>query len=120
MVSAGITLPDDSTKSFYSGSGFAVFLDSGGTLSRLPTAIINGVGGSMPTSQYDAGSGYYIVDCSVADMEGSVDFGFGNKIIRVQYKDVIWHIPDSSFCVVGILPDDGRLFPLSAGLAVLR
>jgi hypothetical protein len=116
MSSAAITLPDGTEKSVYTGSGFPVFLDSGGTLSRLPTTIFNGVGGSMPTSQYDAGSGYYIVDCSVAEMEGSVDFGFGNKIIRVQYKDVIWHIPESTFCVIGILPDDGEHSPVSRPL----
>lgn len=111
MDSAAITLPDGSEKSVYDGDSFPVFLDSGGTLSRLPTRIFNGIGGAMPTSEFDAGSGYYIVDCSVEDMEGSVDFGFGSKVIRVQYKDFIWHIPDSNYCVVGILPDDGECSP---------
>lgn len=114
MDSVGVTLPDGTEQSFFDGPGFPVFLDSGGTLSRLPTPLYNAIGSSFPGVQFDAGSGFYVVDCSLSESDGSVDFGFGNKIIRVAYKDFIWHIPDSEFCVVGLLPEDGE-FCLTLG-----
>ncbi|KAK1774996.1 aspartic peptidase domain-containing protein [Copromyces sp. CBS 386.78] len=84
-----------------------VFLDSGGTLSRLPPTIFQAIGDSFPGSQYDPESGFYIVDCKVAEEEaGSVDFIFGrNKKIRVPYADFIWEV-QSGVCVVGVLPTD--------------
>ncbi|KAL0469332.1 aspartic peptidase domain-containing protein [Neurospora intermedia] len=89
--------------------GVPVFLDSGGTLSRLPETIFQAIGDSFPGSQYDPESGFYIVDCSVAEQAGSVDFIFGSsgsaKKIRVPYGDFIWEV-QTGVCVVGVLPTD--------------
>lgn len=83
-----------------------VFLDSGGTLSRLPSTIFQAIGDSFPGSQYDPESGFYIVDCSAASQEaGSVDFIFGSKKIRVPYADFIWEV-QKNVCVVGVLPTE--------------
>lgn len=82
-----------------------VFLDSGGTLSRLPATIFQAIGDSFPGSQYDPESGFYIVDCAVAEESGSVDFIFGSKKIRVPYGDFIWEV-QSDVCVVGVLPTE--------------
>jgi hypothetical protein len=109
-----MTMPDGSTKSFYNTpAGFPVFLDSGGTVSRLPTAIYKAVGSAFPTAQLDS-SGFYIVSCADTALSGSVDFGFGTKIIRVLYKDFIWPVPSTTLCVVGILPEDSEFLSLSA------
>jgi hypothetical protein len=44
------------------------------------------------------------VDCSVADIKGTVDFKFGDKVIKVPYADFIWHNDDR--CVLGVFQDD--------------
>lgn len=105
MNFAGMTMADGTTKDFFSGSQFPVFLDSGGTISRLPTPIYQAIGSAFPGAQLDVPSGFYVVDCSVANLDASVDFGFGGKVIRVSYKDFIWQ-PSPDSCLVGVLPRD--------------
>jgi len=111
MNSLSITLPDGASRNFYSPAGNnpgqPVFLDSGGTLTRLPTVMFQALAETFPTAQLDEPSGYYVVDCAVANQAGSIDFGFGNKIIRVAFKDFIWHVPDTPFCVLGAVAGDG-------------
>ncbi|KAB5513261.1 aspartic peptidase domain-containing protein [Coniochaeta sp. 2T2.1] len=114
LTSVGITPPTGPSAAFYEDAspGLPVILDSGGTITRLPTPLYRAIGeafiAEFPGTVLDAESGYYVVDCSIADSPGSVDFGFGAKTIRVAYKDVIWSLgrPDLDICVVGVLPDD--------------
>jgi len=116
MTSVGVTSPAGSSTTLYVDPtpGLPVFFDSGGTLTRLPTAIYQAIGETIiaefPTAFLDGPSGYYVVDCSIASSPGSVDFSFGPKTIRVTYKDVIWNLgqPELDICVVGILPEDGK------------
>jgi len=107
MNSVGMTLPDGGTTSFFAGSPFPVFLDSGGTLSRLPTPIYKAIGTAFPNAALHAPTGFYVVDCALKDSKASVDFGFGGKVIRVSYRDFIWQ-PSPTICVVGVLPGDGK------------
>ncbi|KAL7947822.1 aspartic peptidase domain-containing protein [Trichoderma barbatum] len=81
-----------------------VMLDSGTTLSRMHSAaalpILEALG-----AQND-GEGYFYVPCSVRDVAGSVDFGFGNKIIRVPFSDFILSSGNegpNDFCYVGVV-----------------
>ncbi|KAH8907615.1 acid protease [Coniochaeta sp. PMI_546] len=104
MTGIGITLPDGESSTSDSIE-VPVFLDSGGTLSRLPTPIYQAIGDSFPGAQLDQSSEFYVVDCSVADQPGSVDFIFNTKTIRVPYGDFIWE-SDPGQCVVGVLPND--------------
>ncbi|KAF2494423.1 acid protease [Lophium mytilinum] len=105
MDAVGITKPGDSPKT-YPASSTPVFLDSGGTLSRLPTPIYNAVAADFPGATLDTGgSGLYIVDCSVADLPGTVDFTFGATIINIPYHEFIWFI-NPTLCVIGLLPED--------------
>ncbi|KAB5546967.1 aspartic peptidase domain-containing protein [Coniochaeta sp. 2T2.1] len=104
MTGVGITLPDEESATS-DAIEVPVFLDSGGTLSRLPTPIYQAIGESFPGSQLDETSGFYLVDCNVADQPGSVDFIFNSKTIRVPYGDFIWE-SDPGQCVVGVLPND--------------
>ncbi|KAK3940419.1 aspartic peptidase domain-containing protein [Diplogelasinospora grovesii] len=103
MTGIGITLPDGTSQTS-DPIEVPVFLDSGGTLSRLPTAIFQAIGGAFPGAQYDPSSGFFVADCSVANETGSVDFIFNSKVISVPYGDFIWET--SGGCVVGVLPDD--------------
>lgn len=118
LTSVCVTSPAGSSETLYTDTtpGLPVFLDSGGTLTRLPTTIYQAIGESFiadfPDTFLDTPTGYYVVDCSIASSSGSVDFGFGSTTIRVAYKDVIWDLgqPDLDICVVGVLPEDGELF----------
>ncbi|KAJ9143203.1 Acid protease [Coniochaeta hoffmannii] len=104
MTGVGITLPDGES-STSDPIEVPVFLDSGGTLSRLPTPIYQAIGESFPGAQLDPSTDFYLVDCSVADQPGSVDFVFNNKTIQVPYGDFIWE-SEPGQCVVGVLPND--------------
>ncbi|KAG4416051.1 hypothetical protein IFR04_010814 [Cadophora malorum] len=109
MKSVGITKPGEVTSKLYAPSssdplGQPVFLDSGGTLSRLPTALVNSIIADLPGATEDGSSGLYLVDCSVADQAGTVDFGFGNTVINVPFSEFIWHI--EGFCYLGVAADD--------------
>lgn len=105
LTGVGLTLPDGTSDK--SGTiEVPVFPDSGGTLTRLPTPIFQAFGESFPGAQFDAASGFYIVDCAVGDEAGSVDFYFGSKRIAVPFNDFIWHLADGQSCVLGLLSDD--------------
>jgi hypothetical protein len=104
MTGVGITLPDGESQTS-DAIEVPVFLDSGGTLSRLPTPIYQAIGDSFPGAQLDQSSGFYYVDCDVGKQSGSVDFIFNNKKIAVPYADFIWEA-EAGQCVVGVLPTD--------------
>ncbi|KAH8747426.1 aspartic peptidase domain-containing protein [Hyaloscypha sp. PMI_1271] len=109
MTSVGITKPGAAPKT-YSGlstpAGQPVFLDSGGTLSRLPTTLFNAILADFPTATADpAGSGIYEVPCSVAAQDGTMDFGFGNTVVHVPFHEFIWQA-DTNLCALGVVADD--------------
>jgi hypothetical protein len=111
MTGVGITLPDGESQTS-EAIEVPVFLDSGGTLSRLPTPIYQAIGDSFPGAQLDQSSSFYYVECDVGKQPGSVDFVFNNKKIAVPYADFIWEA-DEGQCVVGVLPtDDGKPLPV--------
>jgi hypothetical protein len=107
------TLPNGETRTYYTSpdpsKGQPVFLDSGGTLSTLPTPMWIGIASSFPTARCGT-NGFCVVDCAVSAMKGTVNFGFGGKTIKVSYKDVIWKVPETSpqLCVLGVLPNDSK------------
>jgi len=103
MTGVGLTYPDGSATRSQQIS-VPVFLDSGGTLSRLPTPIFQAFADSFKGAEFDRRTGFYFLPCEVADLTGSVDFYFGNKVIRVPFNDFIWHV--QGYCVLGVLPDD--------------
>lgn len=104
LTGVGLTFPDGSATTSEE-IDVPIFLDSGGTLSRLPTPIFLAIGDAFPGAQFDPQSGFYIVDCDIGDQPGSVDFAFGSKIIRVPYADFVWEV-QRDLCVVGVLPGD--------------
>jgi hypothetical protein len=98
---SSITLNNNGASTAVS-SAIPVLLDTGGTLMQLPQAAHDALGEAFPTAQLDPdGSGLYIVDCDVATLPGTVDFVFGGKTIKVQYKDVIWVVTPGELCVLG-------------------
>ncbi|KAG6003178.1 hypothetical protein E4U21_002292 [Claviceps maximensis] len=79
-----------------------VMLDSGTTMSRMHAAVAMPILQSLGAS--DNGDGYFRAPCSLKTAGGSIDFGFGNKTIRVPLKDFILSLDRSSgACYVGMV-----------------
>jgi hypothetical protein len=117
MTSVGITKPGAPPKVYPPSSsnplGQPVFLDSGSTVSLLPSALVAEIVADFPGATLDlGGSGLYIVPCSVASEAGTVDFGFGNTVIHVPYHEFVWFI-ESNTCVLGVSAND--VAPLLGG-----
>lgn len=99
LTSLGITI--DSPEEFdLADDDTNVILDSGTTLSRLHYSTAYPVLKAL-NAQADA-EGYYYTQCSYRDTAGSVDFGFGDKIIKVPFSDFILDMGNDRFCYVGI------------------
>jgi hypothetical protein len=102
-----IVLPDGSDNEVFSEvNGQPVLLDSGYTISALPGPLFQAIVDLFPTTRPISGSDSYEVDCDVGDLEGSVDFTFGNTVIHVPYADFIWEQPEFGICVLGVFQDD--------------
>lgn len=84
-------------------NGQAVLLDSGATLSSLPGPIVNELLKGFPSAQ--ARGPLYQVDCPVPGSNGSVNFKFGNAIIKVPLEDFILQVDESS-CALGVQRND--------------
>ncbi|KAK4035318.1 aspartic peptidase domain-containing protein [Parachaetomium inaequale] len=105
-----VNQPDGTVVNVYStpggGKGQPVLLDSGYTLSALPSAIMQKLVSAFPSAQYVPSAELYTVDCLDPGLGGSLDFTFGDKVINVRYYDFVWHVPDSDLCILGAFEDD--------------
>jgi len=106
----GLKLNSGSTSKTYissSSDSVAVVLDSGSSLSYLPNSIVSQLAEDL-NARYDSTNQVYLVDCSAADADGSLDFSFGNATIKVPLDEFIWEA-GTDICVLGALPssDDG-------------
>lgn len=114
MTSVGLTLPNATSGLLASGE-LPVFLDSGGTFSRFPNETFFAIGDAFPGATWNETTGYYLVDCDVAEQTGSVEFGFGEdeneKVISVSYKDFIWNPSNQGQCALGIQIDNSESNP---------
>lgn len=101
MDTLGLTLDGQPQNYKLQGDDTNVLLDSGTTLTRLHPAvavpILNALGAQ------DDGEGYFYVPCTMRNMGGSVDFGFGSKTVRVPFKDFIMNVGDDHICYVGVV-----------------
>jgi hypothetical protein len=86
MNTVGITKPGSSTSKKYTPASYqqAVVLDSGSTLSYLPSDLVKSMLVDF-TGVQDAGNGFHSIDCSQYNLAGTVDFGFGKTTIKVPY-----------------------------------
>jgi hypothetical protein len=76
----------------------AVFLDSGTTLTFLPANIVTNLVTYFPEAV--ASGSAYIVPCALRSEASTIDFGFGNTIIRVPFHEAIWQT--GTTCVLGV------------------
>lgn len=102
MNSLSLTPPNGATKT-YANTSMDVFFDTGATLTLLPPALADAIGKDFGAESADP-SGYYSVDCSLADMNGTVDFAFDGVTIRVPYDEFIRQTTRGTeeSCVLGI------------------
>lgn len=103
MDNMTLTPPSGRTKT-YANTSMDVFLDTGSTLTLLPHDVCDQLGSDFGSSGMDS-SGYYPVDCSLADLNGTVGFGFNGVTIEVPYNEFIRKNGEDS-CVLGITPSD--------------
>lgn len=115
LTTIGVTLSSPSSFKV-AGADANVMLDSGTTITRMHSAVAQPILEALGAQ--DDGEGYYQVPCSMKSSAGSVDFGFGNKTIRVPFKDFILDLGgSSSTCYVGmVLTTDQQIL----GDSVLR
>lgn len=78
-----------------------VMLDSGTTITRMHYAAAYPILEALDAQ--DDGEGYYVTQCSNRDRAGSVDFGFGKKIVRVPFSDFILDLGSATWCYIGIV-----------------
>lgn len=93
---------------FDQANGQAMLVDSGYTVSALPTKYFNKLKDAFPgvtAPPKEDKSGLYRIPCNVAEQKGTVNFRFGKVEINVPYKDFIWKQTDG-LCIFGVYPDD--------------
>ena len=103
MNNMSLTPPSGQTKT-YVNSTMDVFLDTGSTLTLLPQDVCDQLGSDFGSDGLDS-SGYYAVDCDLADIDGTVNFEFNGVTIEVPYNEFIRKTGEDS-CVLGITPSD--------------
>jgi len=98
MDSIGLT--QNGKSQTFSGSGSPIVLDSGSSLSYIPSDVLQEMANQL-NGQYDRQNQLYIVDCSLEQQSGSsVDFTFSGTKISVPFEEFLWNV-DGQHCVIG-------------------
>jgi hypothetical protein len=101
IVSEGISVTrDDGSSVLVSEISDTFLVDSGSTLTALPSYAFSNLLSVFP-SAVARDYGLYSVDCLDPGTGGSVDFTFGDLVIRVPYNDFIWYDPQTGLCMLG-------------------
>jgi len=100
----GVTMASSSNYHL-KGQDRNVMLDSGTTISRLHWAAAAPILEAIDAVNLD---NYYYVPCHQREDSGSVDFGFGNKTVKVPFSDLILDAGDGTWCPVGIVITSGQ------------
>ncbi|KAI0436611.1 aspartic peptidase domain-containing protein [Xylaria telfairii] len=106
MESLSLSPPSGDTKQ-YPNTSMAVFLDSGATLTLLPTRLAAAIAADFGADATDS-NGFYPVDCKFNDQPGTLNFAFPGVTIRVPYREVVREI-QTAFgisCYLGISPNE--------------
>ncbi|KJZ72081.1 hypothetical protein HIM_08536 [Hirsutella minnesotensis 3608] len=94
------------------GTTMPVFLDTGATLTLLPSAVVRAMAAALG-ARTDPGSmlqgSFYQVSCGLADLNGSFDFSFDGVTIYVPYREIIRQLPQQGqqpACYLGVMQSD--------------
>ncbi|KAE8447304.1 hypothetical protein EG329_010862 [Mollisiaceae sp. DMI_Dod_QoI] len=104
MTYVGVTLPNTTTSIAVTTSTYkqGMFPDSGATLSHFPPNLFNVLIAHFPSAVQQS-SGSWTVDCALRSQAGTIDFGFGTKMIHVNFYDWLWEA--GGLCYFGAQPD---------------
>ncbi|KAH6661329.1 aspartic peptidase domain-containing protein [Truncatella angustata] len=99
--------PPSGKEQKYANSTMAVFLDSGATLTLLPQVLADTIAADFGATGTDS-NGFYLVDCSLNNLGGTVNFAFPGVTIHVPYKEIIRELATSfgTLCYLGITPNE--------------
>jgi hypothetical protein len=109
---SSLSLTDQSGTTTYTADGFSetVILDSGTTITRVPSDVFASLNQyfNLQAESASDGSTTYYVDCNIASSEGTLDFGFSGVTIQVPFSELALST-ESGSCMFGLLPGDGIL-----------
>ena len=94
-----MSLTTSSVTTTYANSAIQVFLDSGSTLTLLPADLVSAIAADF-NAVGPSSSGFYSVDCSLADADGTLNFAFAGVTIAVAFKELIRQ--SGSQCMLGL------------------
>jgi len=98
--------------SLFSNQNVPVLLDSGSSLMYLPQSVTDKLFNQY-NAQYDANNGAAVVDCNLANQEGSLDFSFSGVKISVPLNELVLTAAVSRgqpVCILGVAPvDNGQV-----------
>ena len=94
LKSMGVTIDGSSGRFNVGEDDKIVLLDSGTTVSRMHYSVAAPILDALGAQSDE--EGYYRTSCDNKQAPGSVDFGFGDKVIHVPFKDFIIDLSDES------------------------
>lgn len=101
LTSLGVTLNEEPEEFDLDQDDTNVMLDSGTTISRMHYSAAYPILNAL--NAQDDGEGYYYTRCAYREQSGSVDFGFGDKIVPVPLSDFILDVGSDTYCYVGVV-----------------
>lgn len=105
MESVSIT-PPSGVNTVYGGSGMPVFLDSGSTMTLFPANLTRAVARDFGAESPDS-NGFYMIDCSLTKLNGTLDFAFDGVTVKVPYKELTREVASTPpSCFLGIMASD--------------
>ena len=101
LNSLGVTISGRTRNIRVSRDDSNVMLDSGTTLTRMHMSVARPI--LQELGAQNDGEGFYTTDCRNRDIDATVDFGFGDKVIRVALTDFILELGPGT-CYIGLVP----------------
>lgn len=95
-----LTFKSGSTSNKYSGSDLSVVLDTGSSLCLLPTSVVSSMAEDF-NAQQDSASGLLVVDCSLQNTDGSLEFEFDGVTINVPFSQFVLS-GGANTCILGV------------------
>jgi hypothetical protein len=87
-------------------------LDTGTAVTRIDPAVFNILYQYFDAANSTDSNGVvtYTVDCGIASVQGSVDYGFPGVKVSVPFSELALPLPGENFCAFGFIPDTLNLF----------
>ncbi|TLS22118.1 uncharacterized protein PpBr36_09250 [Pyricularia pennisetigena] len=99
-----INLTKSTNNKTYSGANIPIVIDSGSTLSYLPSTIVTAMAIDS-NALWNAEGGVYFIKCDKLPAEASFDFSFNNGSFKISipWRNFFWNAGGNT-CVLGAVP----------------